>query len=69
VSSPNHFDVTGFFELTDGTIYYFSIGDLRWFKESMLIRTAERFSDYTGGMNQYITLDDDFENRLLRFIN
>ena len=68
VSKPNHFDVKGFFELNNGTIYYFSISDLRWFKETMLIRTAEHFKDWTGGMNQSIILDDCFEDRLLRFI-
>lgn len=68
VSKPNHFDVSGFFELHHGTIYYFSIGDLRWCKDKMLIRTAKDFKDYKGGMNQYILLDDNFAGRLLQFI-
>jgi hypothetical protein len=55
ISKPNHFDASGFFWL-DGQIWYFSVGDLRGFKDSMLIRTAEGFKDYTGGRNQYASL-------------
>lgn len=54
---PNHFDAGGFFELQDGRIFYFSIGDLRWSK-CFLIRTAGSFKDYTGGTNQYCSIDD-----------
>ena len=68
VSKPNHFDVSGFFELNDGRIYYFSLSDLRWSKEKLLVRTAKDFKDYTGGMNQYIPLDDNFGERLLKFV-
>lgn len=72
-SKPNHFDVSGFFELNesfenrDTNIYYFSIGDLRWDK-ILLIRTAKGFKDYTGGSNNYITLEEGFEERLIKFI-
>jgi len=59
VSKPNHFDASGFFKLSDGRIFYFSISDLRWFKDTMLVRTAKDFSDYTGGQNHNITLDND----------
>ena len=52
---PNHFDMSGFFR-KENQAYYFSIGDLRGFKDDMLIRTAKDFKDYTGGTNQSILL-------------
>jgi hypothetical protein len=55
IGKPNHFDMSGFFTLGNA-VWYFSISDLRWSKESMLIRTAEHYKDYTGGRNQYIPL-------------
>lgn len=54
---PNHFDMHGFFK--DGgkdQIWYFSISDLRGFKDNMLIRTAQHYKDFTGGQNQYLSL-------------
>jgi hypothetical protein len=57
ISKPNHYDQTGFFELCNGNIYYFSIGDLRWDK-TFLIRTARHFEDYTGGSNDYCNTKD-----------
>ena len=67
ISKPNHFDVSGFFELNNGKIYYFSIGDLRWDK-IFLIRTAKDFKDYTGGSNNFLGLEEGFENKLIQFI-
>jgi len=67
IHKPNHFDITGFFELNDGRIYYFSIGDLRWDK-TFLIRTAKDFKDYTGGSNNYIDLNNNFVENLLKYI-
>ena len=58
ISKPNHFDMHGFFK--DGAwdqIWYFSISDLRGFKDNMLIRTAEHYKDFTGGFNQYAPLN------------
>ena len=69
ISKPNHFGVSGFFELPDKRIFYFSIGDLRWCKNSMLIRTATSFKDYTGGRNNDIPLDKDFVANFLGFIS
>ena len=57
ISKPNHFDQTGFFEMKNGNIYYFSIGDLRWDK-CFLIRTAKDFEDYTGGSNDYCNTEN-----------
>lgn len=66
IKKPNHFDSGGFFELQNGTIFYFSIGDLRWSK-CFLIRTAEHFKDYSGGINRYCAIDrgyDEFVRQL-----
>jgi hypothetical protein len=69
ISKPNHFDQSGFFELCDDNIYYFSIGDLRWNK-TFLIRTAKDFKDYTGGTNSYCSIDtfEEFMADLNRII-
>jgi len=56
VHKPNHFDVSGFFKLKSGAIWYFSVGDMRWDK-SLLYRTAKDFKDYTGGSNNQVDLD------------
>ena len=48
-----HFEINGFFQLPDGRIYYFSLGDVRWSKTGMLVRTATSFGDFAGGINQY----------------
>lgn len=68
ISKPNHFDVTGFFELNDGRIFYFSLGDLRWDKEDILIRTAKGFKDYTGGSNGCLKFDENFLDRLFKYL-
>jgi len=61
IGKPNHFDMSGFF--TVGTqIWYFRIGDLRWFKDTMLVRTAMSYADYTGGQNHYVPLDGSVED-------
>ena len=57
IFKPNHFDLGGFFELSNGKIFYFKIDDLTWSKD-FLIREAESFTDYTGKTNQYCDLDD-----------
>ena len=57
ISKPNHFDQYGFFELANGRIYNFSVGDLRW-HNTFLIRTARNFEDHTGGSNDYCNTED-----------
>jgi hypothetical protein len=69
IHKPNHFDISGFFKLNDDRIFYFSISDLRWSKENMLIRTAENFKDYSGGSNNNINLDKNFKDNLFNFLN
>jgi len=66
IGKPNHFDMSGFFTKSDGEnvlVWYFSISDLREMGgcPAMLIRTAKGYKDYTGGMNQYISLRGDEE--------
>ena len=68
ISKPNHFDVSGFFQLNDDRIFYFNLGDLRWDKESIMIRTAKGFKDYTGGINGYINMDKYFCNNLKKYL-
>jgi len=64
-----HFFMSGFFELNNGKIYYFSISDVRFSPRSpMLIRTAKSFKDFTGGSNGYIHFDENFEQNLLQII-
>ena len=65
ISKPNPFDITGFFKLNDDRIYWFSIGDLRWDKV-FLIRTAKDFKDYTGGSNNFLSLNNNFIDNLLK---
>jgi hypothetical protein len=71
IGKPNHFDMSGFFTL--GTqIWYFSISDLRWSKDQMLLRTAKHYKDYTGGNNQYVPLkrgEYSFCSSLLATVN
>jgi len=67
ISKPNHFDISGFFQLKDNRIYYFYVGDLRLDK-TFLIRTAKDFKDYTGGSNNFIKLDDSFKENLFIYL-
>jgi len=58
---PNHFDMSGFFTAPGGKIWYFSISDLRGSKDSMLVRTAQSYKDYTGGHNRWLPLNQGLE--------
>lgn len=57
IDKPNHFDTGGFIELSNGKMFNFFIGDLRWNK-SFCIRSVTSFTDYNGGSNQYCNIDD-----------
>ena len=58
-----HFYISGFITLANDSIVYFSTSDVRgvrgfpgaWAK-NILVRTAESYTDYTGGSNNYCTL-------------
>lgn len=70
IGKPNHFDMSGFFTTAKRQIYYFSISDLRWSKELMLIRTAKDYNDYTGGSNNFVSLwnIEDFEKDFSKIV-
>jgi len=53
----NHFGTIGFFT-HNGQVYYFSLGDVRWNKDRMLIRTAKDYKDYTGGSNEFLNTEN-----------
>lgn len=54
--SIGHFYISGFF-MVEGKAWYFSISDVRFFREDKLLyRTAESYKDYTGGCNRYVTI-------------
>jgi hypothetical protein len=63
--TTGHYYVSGFFETKNGNLYYFSISDVRYFDfGEMLYRTAEHLKDFTGGSNQYVTIDDDMVEKM-----
>ena len=64
-----HFEVSGFFRLADDRIYYISLSDVRWFKGSMLIRTAKNFKDFSGGSNGSVKFDEDIKENLKNYLN
>lgn len=49
-----HFECSGFFQMPDGQVWYFRLGDVRgplsW-RMNLLVRTAKDFKDFTGGVN------------------
>jgi len=72
--SRGHFYVSGFFTV-DGQAYYFSISDVRDFIYSkvnnpmscmhkMLYRTAQNYKDYTGGHNQWVSIESGMCKRM-----
>jgi hypothetical protein len=61
VINNGHFYISGFFTAVSGQIWWFRLEDLRW-SPTFLIRTAESYTDYTGGSNQYVNLDNFVES-------
>jgi len=64
-----HFDVSGFLKNKENNkLVYFSVSDVRFFPNEwynhVLVRTAKHDKDYTGGSNNYSTLDE-IENKAL----
>lgn len=66
--SVGHFYISGFFTTNEGNIYYFSVPDVRDYSYcaatnpnscmcKLLYRTAKDYKDYTGGMNQYVSIE------------
>lgn len=57
--SKGHFYLSGFFTV-EGQAYYFSISDVRSSfgkPDSLLVRTAKDYKDYTGGANNYFKVE------------
>lgn len=50
-----HFDAYGFFTVGE-QIFYFSLSDVRSNNTNLLIRTANSYSDYSGGSNNYVEI-------------
>lgn len=49
---------SGFFTAPSGQIYYISCSDVRHFiYDRLLIRTAKHYKDFTGGSNNYVSID------------
>ena len=70
--NTNHFYISGFLKsVENGKYVYFSISDVRYFlnewNDKILIRTAEHLKDYTGGNNNYTTLEE-FNSKALKLI-
>ena len=57
VYNKGHFYISGFFTV-DNQAYYFSLGDVRQndARPKLLIRTADNYSDYSGGANNYFPI-------------
>ena len=56
----------GFFTSKSGQAYYFSCSDVRHFGyNKIMYRTAKDYKDFTGGMNQYVTIDNIKEMQLI----
>jgi hypothetical protein len=52
-----HFFISGFFTYKEQA-YYFSLNDVRNFNnDSMLLRTAKNYKDYSGGSNNWVSLE------------
>lgn len=57
-----HFDISGFFNV-GSKLFYFSLGDVRGmnYKNSVEIMycTAQHRKDWTGGINQWVTIGEN----------
>lgn len=62
IISKGHFYLSGFIVI-NRSYYYFSISDVRspMVPGELLVRTAKHDKDYTGGINNYVMLDNFVE--------
>jgi hypothetical protein len=71
VFSNNHYCFSGFISKNEKHVY-FSISDVRYFKnawfKNILIRTAKHTKDYTGGSNCYSHFDN-IRSKVLRLLS
>ena len=71
IGKPNHFDLSGFFTAHDGQQWYIRLGDLRGFKDTLLLRTVKHYKDYTGGHNCFLPLthgEEEFADAFKHFV-
>lgn len=65
-SKRNHFDLSGFFQVGEKWHYY-SVSDVRWSSDAkMMVRTASGPRDFTGGHNNYVSIDDSIAHSISR---
>jgi hypothetical protein len=62
--SVGHFYVSGFFTSETGQVYYFSLSDVRGCPNQLMYRTAKDYKDYTGGINQWVNIENGMSNRM-----
>ena len=65
--SREHFYVSGFFTSASGQIYYFSLSDvrdMRFGELTLMYRTAESYKDFTGGMNQWVNIEEGMGEKM-----
>ena len=58
--SKGFFSLSGFFTCSNGKVVYISLEDWRW-NTMFLIRTAENYKDFHGGINHFITIKSGSE--------
>jgi len=70
--SKGHFFLSGFFTVQE-QIIYFSISDVRGYIQNdwrglpqLLIRTAKSYTDYTGGANNFISIEPNIGKQILK---
>lgn len=63
-----HFYLSGFLTAPNGEIFYINLSSFDMFGiENMLIRTAKDYKDFTGGSNNYVSINN-IEEDLKRII-
>jgi len=62
--SVGHFYISGFFTSKTGQVYYFSLSDVRGYPTQLMYRTASSYKDYTGGMNQWVSISKGMAQRM-----
>ena len=63
--SLGYYYLSGFFTVNE-QYYYFSIPDVRWSDNKLLVRTAKHNKDYTGGANNFFEIKSGLGNKIAR---